>query len=163
MGYIPNNPPCLFSATAAYRIEDYEPATSATCLNMGARLPVCLLSPTPAQAAASHGNHGVCFAVTPGPDIQNPAIPQEVTKIGGDAANGVSVRFSVSPTTSFTVSLACDETQQGIVTMAAAPGFLTAAVTNWETFYSCPAAQAGALSWGWPVLIVLFVSAGLCK
>ena len=69
--------------------------------------------------------------------------------------------MQVSPTTSFTVSLVCKEANEGLTTTPAAPGYLSAAVTNWETFYSCPASQGGSLSWGWPLLIVMFLSVGL--
>ena len=123
-------PPCSFSATQAYRLEDYTPATSATCLNMGS-------------------------------DLANPAFPQQVTKIDGDAANGVRIRFAVSATTSLTVNLICNEFDKGLVTQPAAPGYLLAAVTNWETWYSCPGAQVGELNWGWPFLIVVGVSLAL--
>jgi hypothetical protein len=123
-------PPCTFSNTMAYRLEDYAPASSATCLNMGS-------------------------------DVANPAFPQEVTKIDGDASNGVSIKFAISATTSLTVSLVCNELDKGLVTLPAAPGYLLAAVTNWETWYSCPAAQAGGLNWGWPFLIVASVSVAL--
>jgi hypothetical protein len=120
-------PPCSFSNTMAYRLEDYTPATSATCFNMG-------------------------------PDVTNPSIPQEVTKVGGDASNGVAIKFAISTTTSLTVTLACKEANKGLVTAPAAPGYLTAAVTTWETYYSCPGAQGGTLSWGWPLLIIASVS-----
>ena len=123
-------PPCTFSNTMAYRVEDYTPPSAATCLNMG-------------------------------PDVNNPAIPQEVTKIDGDAANGVRIKFAISSTTSLTVSLVCNEFDEGLVTQPAAPGYLLAAVTNWETFHSCPAAQQGSLEWGWPFLIVASVSVAL--
>ena len=110
-------PPCSFSNTMAYRLEDYTPATSATCFNMG-------------------------------PDVTNPSIPQEVTKVDGDASNGVAIKFAISTTTSLTVTLACKEENQGLVTAPAAPGYgrspdmrVTAAVTTWETYYSCPGAQ----------------------
>ena len=123
-------PPCSFSNTMAYRLEDYMPATSATCLNMGS-------------------------------DVTNPAFPQEVAKIDGDASNGVRIKFAVSATTSLTVNLRCNEFDKGLVTRPASPGYLLAAVTNWETWYSCPGAQRGELSWGWPFLIIASVSVAL--
>lgn len=128
----PPTPPCSFSSTMAYRVQTM-------------RLP-----------------NGQCFNM--GADVANPGIPQEVTKIDGDASLGVSVKFSApvlgvpGQVLSLTVTLACNEGNQGLATFPAAPGYQTAAVTTWETYYSCPGAQGGALAWGWPLLIVVSVS-----
>ena len=118
---------CSFTATAAYRIEDYT-GTAPICLNMG-------------------------------PDLSG-AGKNTATKINSQVANGVSIKFE-SGSSSFTVDLRCDETKRGQATEPAEPAYSTTATTEWLTFYTCPAHQAGGGSWGWPALIITAAAAGL--
>jgi hypothetical protein len=95
-----------------------------------------------------------------GPDVLS--APVAVTKLNGDAEQGLTIQFTAPVTYSLTVNVRCDETARGVDTSPTAPAvFATTMTIDWDTFETCPAAPGhpfnSGLSFGWVFIIVVCV------
>lgn len=90
-----------------------------------------------------------------------PASPSllTVTKIGGDAENGVQLVFSHN-TYTMTLNVACDESLRNQDPVFTPPTSGAAAIEiGWASFYACPGHQTGGDgAWGWTFLILTSVA-----